>query len=154
MQKTKIGNIFSISSGIIVHGCNAQGVMGSGIAKEVKARYPDCFNSYYSVCKGLQDQPILGCTINYSVPGKDVVIVNGVTQLNYGREVGKRYISYAAVQEVFEDVLALSLKTGLEVNYPLLGAGYGGGDWSVISAIIESVFAGHPGIQRTLWILD
>ena len=45
------GNIFDCTENIIVHQTNCQGVMGSGIAKQVKERYPEVFNAYYHYCK-------------------------------------------------------------------------------------------------------
>jgi hypothetical protein len=35
----------------MVHACNSQGVWGSGIAKEFKARYPTAFNAYRAHCE-------------------------------------------------------------------------------------------------------
>ena len=35
----KFGNILD-AKGIIMHGCNAQGVMGSGLAKDIRERWP------------------------------------------------------------------------------------------------------------------
>lgn len=40
------GNILSASSGIVVHGCNAQDVMGSGLAAQIKKLFPDAFSDY------------------------------------------------------------------------------------------------------------
>lgn len=36
-------NLLDISHGIIAHGCNAQGVMGAGVAKQIKIKYPTAF---------------------------------------------------------------------------------------------------------------
>ena len=44
--KVKLGDICSVNSGIIVHGCNAQGVMGSGVAKAIRLKYPQVFEDY------------------------------------------------------------------------------------------------------------
>jgi len=46
MIEHKIGDLFSNTEGYIVHGCNAQGVMGSGVAKIVKDQYFDAFKRY------------------------------------------------------------------------------------------------------------
>lgn len=45
---------------IIVHACNAQGVWGSGIAKEFKIRYPEQFKYYEQRCKDDYYGPALG----------------------------------------------------------------------------------------------
>ena len=36
---------------ILIHACNSQGVWGSGIAKEFKARYPHAFTDYEVNCR-------------------------------------------------------------------------------------------------------
>ena len=40
------GNLFDTKAEIICHQCNCQGVMGSGVAAEVKKRYPEVFKAY------------------------------------------------------------------------------------------------------------
>ncbi len=40
MSKYVSGDIRCVSSGIIVHGCNAQGVMGSGVALALRTTWP------------------------------------------------------------------------------------------------------------------
>ena len=39
-------NITEVTQGVIVHGCNAQGVMGSGVAKQLRAKYPEIYVDY------------------------------------------------------------------------------------------------------------
>ena len=50
----KKGNLFDFDdikiSDILVHACNAQGVWGSGIAKEFRDRYPYAFRKYNEWC--------------------------------------------------------------------------------------------------------
>ena len=41
MVKIIEGNLFDTKANIICHQCNCQGVMGSGVAAEVKRRYPE-----------------------------------------------------------------------------------------------------------------
>lgn len=45
MIQTKYGDLLS-SKGIIVHGVNSQGVMGSGVAKQIKDKWPEAYGSY------------------------------------------------------------------------------------------------------------
>jgi O-acetyl-ADP-ribose deacetylase (regulator of RNase III) len=42
----KTGNLLDAQTDVIAHQVNCQGVMGSGVAAEVKKRYPEAFNSY------------------------------------------------------------------------------------------------------------
>ncbi len=163
-MKVRVGNVFdNVTSGVIIHGCNAQGVMGSGVAKEVKERYPGAFNLYRQHCEkyGIGNKDLLGdipawtnCTAeDYAVDAKkNLIIINAITQLNYGRDEGKRYMSYYALQVAMDNAYAMCKAIGAdEVNFPMIGAGLGGGDWAVISAIISDSM---KDIKQTLWVLD
>lgn len=136
------GNIFdevfkSSDTGMkfIVHGCNAQGRMGSGIALEVKERFPEAYDAYmkhYS-STGL----VTGEIIPFPVR-EDIILVNGITQEFYGYD-GKRYVSYDAIQNVFSKTYELMDAFGSRstLHFPLIGAGLAGGDWDIISTIID-----------------
>lgn len=150
----KIGDIFSVERGIIVHGCNAQGVMGSGIALQVKNRWPKCYEIYRDFCNGENDKSnLLGSVVPYAVPDKELVIINAITQLNFGKD-GKKYVSYEAILVAFKMVAESAKFSQLPVHYPLIGAGLGGGDWSIISEIIDFAFKDCSNVDRTLWIYE
>jgi O-acetyl-ADP-ribose deacetylase (regulator of RNase III) len=127
------GDLFSTDIEHILHGCNAQGVMGSGVAKVVKEQYFDAFAFY---AKQYDDHGLKLGDVQF-VPANGKVIVNAVTQDKFGRD-GKRYVSYdavAAAMKTVNQVLKLSGYTQLAM--PKIGAGLGGGDWDTIAAIIE-----------------
>lgn len=80
----------------------------------------------------------------------DHVILNAITQENYGRS-DTRYVSYDAIAHVFEtlsleaeltqcDADHATLRGGIirEVAMPLIGCGLANGRWSVVKSIIES----------------
>lgn len=48
---------------ILVHACNAQGVWGSGIAKEFKSKFPKAFAEYNNYCKDNLEYHILGTAL-------------------------------------------------------------------------------------------
>lgn len=147
MKKIRFGDILTVERGIIVHGCNAQGVMASGIAKQIKDKWPGCFDTYSKALRIAQHT--LGIIIPYQV-SSDLIIVNAVTQEYYGKDK-KKYVSYWAINEVFIAIANIECKMQLGVHYPLIGAGLGGGDWSIISDIIESQMT---GLNHTLWIYE
>ena len=76
------GNILEVESGVIVHGCNSHGVMGSGVAKAIRERYGEAYSAYYEYYKkhGLE----LGDVIMKRV-SKPLWIANAITQENFGR---------------------------------------------------------------------
>jgi O-acetyl-ADP-ribose deacetylase (regulator of RNase III) len=152
MQKTNFGNLLKeVKTGIIIHGCNNHGVMGSGFAKELRALYPEAYNTYR---RHYEEQGLkLGEVILHWL-NPELAIANAITQDGFGRD-GQRYVSYKAVHDCFENMSVLSLHTGLDLHYPLIGAGLGGGDWSIIQSVINSATKGIHQFERcNLWILD
>lgn len=133
------GDLLDITSGMIIHGCNAQGVMGSGIALQLKNKHPGMFSTYVNDVnlwsqKGTRRHDCLGAVSWYVED--DLVIGSCITQLFYGKD-GALYVSYDAVDSCAMDVNAM-LKSGefTELHIPKIGAGLGGGSWSVISEIL------------------
>jgi len=131
----KIGNIVKATENIIVQGCNAQGVMGSRVAKAIRSEWPEVFTEYrrrYETPHGLD----LGEVIWYTTSnGK--LIGNAITQKYYGRD-GSKYVSYDAIDTVFQIVNHYAKQNNVStVAIPAIGAGLGGGNWGVIKSIIE-----------------
>ena len=150
-QVTRFGDILTeVNSGILVHGCNAQGVMGSGIALDIRKRYPRAYDDYLNqfLTNGLRTGSVI-----YSDCTPELTIASAITQLRYGKEV-KKYVSYRAIHEAFSSIAQLSQTSGKTVHYPLIGAGLGGGDWAIISDVIDSAFAQYPNASRVLWIKE
>jgi len=140
---------------IIVHGCNAQGVMGSGFAKQVAQLYPACLETYrqqVDFLKRVQPDQVLGQCIQYWA-SPYLVIVNAITQQDFGRDPARRYVSYRAVAEAFSQLRDMPGLLGATVHYPQIGAGLGGGDWAVISEIISNRLD-PSGISHVLWLLE
>lgn len=133
------GDLFSTEIDLILHGCNSRGVMGSGVAKLVRALYPKAYDEYTVWCsKGFR----LGQYLPVYIPSCGKTILNAVTQQNYGKVFEQqgpnptRYVSYDAVAEIMNKLN--NDYSGKKIAMPKIGAALGGGDWSVISAIIES----------------
>jgi O-acetyl-ADP-ribose deacetylase (regulator of RNase III) len=146
--EVKTGNLLNVTKGHIVHGCNAQGIMGSGVALAVKNTWPAAFESYRRqyIDDGLKLGVAYPCAVSM-----DLVIWNAVTQDNFG--VGKRQVSYDAVETCFAQINSILTQRGNalhnELHIPLIGAGLGGGNWEIIKTIIEETVT----IPITLWIL-
>lgn len=120
---------------IIVHGCNAQGKMGSGFAKELRERFPNAYDTYRDVytSQGLK----VGTTV-YHIQNDNLLIANAITQEYYGYD-GEKYVSYDAIDNVFKDMNDFIAQTGrvTHVHFPQIGAALGGGYWNAIAEIID-----------------
>ena len=139
----KRGDLLECEEKYILHGCNRQGVMGAGVAKLIKAKYPSAFDVYKDSCDS--DMP-LG-SISWAEQDDGKLIFNGLTQEYYGRMQGVVYVDYEAVRGVMKEVnwwaeqLATYTKPEegfyVAVAMPKIGAGLAGGYWAIIEGIIE-----------------
>lgn len=131
---------------IFVHGCNAKGVMGSGVAALVKKLYPHAYNHYK---REYDDFGFDLGNVQFCIhKDTSVVVVNAITQKNYGKD-GKLYVSYDAVIKALEDVAKYAKSHNLPVYLPMIGGGLGGGDVKRLTAIFQAVF--HD-VDATLYI--
>jgi O-acetyl-ADP-ribose deacetylase (regulator of RNase III) len=124
---------------VIVHGCNCFCAMGAGIAKIIKAQFPEAFEADLATQEG--DRLKLGSFSHADVvrDGHEITIVNAYTQFHYS---GNGVIAdYGAIRTVFEKIKLQF--PGKRIGYPLIGAGLAGGDWRVISGIIDETLAGE-----------
>jgi O-acetyl-ADP-ribose deacetylase (regulator of RNase III) len=118
---------------VIVHGCNCHCSMGAGIARAIKATFPEAYDADARTLAG--DRTKLG-TISYVTVSRnncEITVVNGYTQYNFkGAGV---LVDYDALRSVMAAVALLF--SGKRIGYPKIGAGLAGGDWSVIAPIID-----------------
>jgi len=129
----KQGDLLASDEKRIAHGCNCSGGFGSGFAKQVAERYPSVRESYLvrhnSRGWKLGEVQILGVG-----DGSGREIANCATQQRYGRPDEGPYVSYPAVRQVIRN-LCRSWPGGFAI--PKIGAGLAGGNWDIISKIIE-----------------
>lgn len=153
----KVGNLLDAEESFIVHGCNAQGRMGSGVAKAIRDRYPQAYVAYHRAY--LSEGLALGQTIWAKCAPHTVI--NAITQEFYGYD-GRRYVDYDAVGRAFAQIDATSQLTKRSepaartigvvnaVAMPLIGAGLAGGDWGTIAEIIEDA---STSFQPVVYVL-
>ena len=122
---------------VIIHGCNCQNTMGSGIAKELRARHPGV---YSADCKATQQwkNPIakLGNFSTYTT--FNFIVVNAYTQLDYLPR-GIDHFEYESFYLILRKLEALG---GARFGVPYIGRGLAGGDSKRIMAMLE-VFASN-----------
>jgi O-acetyl-ADP-ribose deacetylase (regulator of RNase III) len=146
------GNILSLKHGIIVHGCNSKGVMGSGMADSIRKMYPGAYRVYRDEFE--QRGLFLGGVTYYHVPSieddNQLVIANAITQENYGRNKNIVYVDYPAISTSFEKIAVKAKALNLPVHFPLIGCGLANGVWEKVAPRIEEALG--PDIEKTLWI--
>jgi len=151
MFTVKHGDMFTNERGMIVHGCNAHGVMGSGVAAIVRSRYPAAYNKY----REQNPHYILGEIIPVKVTDS-LVIVNAITQKDFGTD--RVHADYDAIRQALKGTLHYAKTYGpsqigcTDIHMPLIGGGLAGGDKDTIVAIMGEVFTGAD-VSATLWLL-
>lgn len=142
----RTGDLLSAPEVMIAHGCNARGVMGAGVAKAIRQRFPEAWEVYRA--KHRSDGLRLGEV--YFARSGSKIIANCITQDGYGR--GGRHVDYDAVAACMTKIDRHAAVNGItEVATPLIGAGLAGGDWRLIAGIIERTLI-H--VQPVVYTLD
>ena len=135
------GNIFNCTEDIIVHQTNCQGVMGHGIALQVRQRYPEVFESYYKYCKENSGSKILGTSLICKT-NSSKYIANLFGQLYYGEGLQTDYNKF---EKALSEVYSFAKENKLSVAIPYkIGCGLANGDWNIVSNIITKVFTDIP----------
>ncbi len=137
------GDIFEAPIDILIHQANCQNTMGSGIAKDIRARFPEVYEADCKTIKG--DRNKLGTASFCCIRRPDTrikVVYNMYGQYYYGRD--RRYTDYEAYYnglEYIKDYIMRSGKEKMTVGIPYkMGCNLAGGDWNICETMIRSVF--------------
>ena len=136
-MKTVKGNLITLAEqgefDVIVQGCNCFNTMGSGVAKEIREKYPQAYAVDCETWSGDYDK--LG---SYTVMlGKECMvpfdIVNAYTQYDFsrGRDVFE-YVSFAMILQKLAHEWPKA-----RFGFPKIGCGLAGGDEPRIMAMIQ-----------------
>ncbi len=136
MIKTINGDILNATEDIICHQVNCQGVMGSGLAKQIKQKYYEAYEKYKEYCE--RERNLLGnVCVAACKDGKIIFHLFG--QDKYG--TNKRHTNYEALDKALVNALHLAKSHGKTIALPYnLGCGLAGGDWDIVYGMIERVF--------------
>lgn len=135
MSVTNERDILTVTKGVIVHQVNCQGVMGSGIAKAIREKWPVVYSQYKS------DPPALG-DVQIVPVASDLFVCNLAGQDGFGSRAV--YTDYNAVRSGLQKLAKWNDAYGREIHIPFkMSCGLGGGDWRVVTKIIEEELANH-----------
>ena len=146
---------------VIGHQTNCLSVMGAGIAKQIKARWPEVFREYCDYCKSQSDKHNLLGTIQVLKTDDGKYIANLFGEYSFCESIapyeegGKpRHTDYDALKECLHRLhtwMALNdIKTGGLPDH--IGCGLAGGNWDgVVYPMIKNEFRDDKDI--TLYIV-
>lgn len=136
------GDILSVQRGVICHQVNCMGIMGAGLAKQVKRKFPEVWYDY----KQLVDETLFPANLLGKAqiipirPGLWVANLFGQYNLSKRGERVTEYGSLAqSVSEVAKVVRRLQENSGqkIPIYFPFeMGCGLGGGDWEIVETIL------------------
>lgn len=159
------GDLFTTKARIIAHQVNCQGVMGSGVAKQIRQRNPQMFLNYARHCAAAKRtgwSPLGTNLILHTdadadsyVPGTMVYTGQYIcimfAQNMYGYD-GRRYTNIDALRSCFTKLAQYAREDGLTVAMPYkVGCVRGGANWEVVYKMIEEIFR---DVNVELWRLD
>lgn len=149
------GNILHASEHIIAHQVNGLGIMGGGLAKQIRDAYPQVYQAYRAFVRNYPTpKSLLG--LNYMVTEsglpvqtfdktnpKSKIIANLFGQARISRTV--KQTDESALRASLEHLVAYAKLHNLSVALPHnIGCGLGGGNWDEILDIIRDVFHDYP----------
>lgn len=137
----KEGDIFTTALNAIGHGVNCRGKMGSGIAVDVRIRYPDVYQAY-------KITPLVGGDLfvkQSDVDGR--YIFNLASQEEEGRSA-----TYPFLKESLHKALQHCCNNDFKgLALPQIGCGVGGLEWTKVLPMIEEIASEYPEIEVELW---
>lgn len=138
------GSIFDSDADAIVNAVNCVGVMGAGLAKAFKDRYPHMNEQYEVKCKlGLLKPGMLDV---YIVDSSPKYIINFPTKNDWRSPSLMEYI-YDGVSALHYEVWRWNIKS---VAIPALGCGLGGLDWKDVKPVLADLDNIWPNVK---WIV-
>lgn len=155
------GDLLNTDAQLICHQVNCKGVMGSGLAKQVRSRFRPVYEIYRGFCHDTEPNVLLGTFLAVTTDGRIVrhndlerirtkTIINIFGQNGYGRGGchTRRDDVLAALVALHRQMCIHRINT---VAIPKgMGCGLGGERWSTIEQIIASVFESDPCVTCTI----
>lgn len=142
MIKYKKGDLIkAFQSGEVTaigHQSNCFNTMGSGVALAVKNAFPEAYAADCTTIKG--DKSKLGSMSCCMTPKGPIFNLYG--QYRYGKD-GDLYTDYEALSSAMERMAFVLLMAGHNkpVGFPKIGCGTAGGNWEIVSALIDIHFS-------------
>lgn len=140
MREIEANLLESPECNIIAHQVNCKGVMGAGLALQIKNKYPKVFEEYRRFCNDTPKTQLLGSSL--VLPTYDnKVIINVFAQYNFG--YGQCQTNYTAFSKSMDNAIVWCKelhKDHVKIGIPYkIGCNLAGGDWDVIQRILTDI---------------
>lgn len=134
--KRKQGDLTEATEDIIIHQVNCKGVMGSGVAKAIRDKFPNVYNEYLVYCK--THKYILGSTqlvqiFNFDDVKAPYYCINMFSQDSFGYQ--RQHTDMVALRQCLCDINEKC--KGRTVAFPWkVGCVRGGANWEEVLPMI------------------
>jgi O-acetyl-ADP-ribose deacetylase (regulator of RNase III) len=130
------GNLFDSKCQTLTNTVNCVGVMGAGIAKQFKDRYPSMFSRYAKVCAEGQMKP----GMIYPWRASDHLILNVSTKDDWRNNSRIKWI-----EAILERIVSNYQRLGItSIAMTKLGCGLGGLDWNDVGPLVVAALRDLP----------
>jgi hypothetical protein len=146
----RTGDVFTTEAAFLGHGVNLRGVMGAGVAKTVREKYPNTYTAY----KEMTDKGELGLGFYLACREDGITIFNLATQLYPGPDA--RYDAvFGSCFRAAQDI-SYKCKSGTDGRRPVMAIPHiasdiGGLEWSKVEKLLEAIEILVPGFQFEVW---
>jgi O-acetyl-ADP-ribose deacetylase (regulator of RNase III) len=121
-------DIFTMKTDAIVNPVNCVGVMGAGLARQFRLKYPEMFREYAKACMNNTLRPGIMYVFITSTKQTPNFIINFPTKLHWKDPSDVSYITKGLIA-LREEIVSREIHS---IAIPKLGCGYGGLDWNVV----------------------
>jgi O-acetyl-ADP-ribose deacetylase (regulator of RNase III) len=141
----RTGDLFASSDlDALAHGCNCRGVMGAGIAREFRRRWPDMYEAYRARCASGKVK------VGQVMPWRagSMTIYNLATQDRPGP-----HATIEAVEAACAQMLVHAHKRGImRIGLPQIGSGIGSLAWPDVEQVLDRL-ASQTEIELVVHVL-
>ena len=130
------GNLLEADCEAIVNPVNTVGVMGKGLAKQFKIKFPDNFKAYETACN--TGRLVTGKVFIFETGQlfNPKYIVNFPTKIHWRNPSRIDYI-LRGMESLSSEILRRKIQS---IAVPALGCGLGGLDWIRVKSVLEHHF--------------
>ena len=156
MIEYKNGDVLKAEERIICQSVNYQGVMGAGLSRQIKNKYPGVMEDYLDKKEDFSFDAIRSHGIFSGYPTSDGKIIASIFGQNlYG--TNKRQTDYLSLGNGLISVrhVAQNLNPFGSIAIPFgIGCGLGGGSWSIVEEMIEDLLEDYPHLKVSIYKLS
>jgi len=137
---TTKGNILKSNAQAIVNPVNTVGVMGKGLALQIREKFPNVYNIYRNACKLGKVQIGKMFVVSTGLDSYPEYIINFPTKKHW-KEKSKLWYIQQGLDDLIEVIQQRNIHS---IALPAIGCGLGGLDWNVVYEIIDMKLSGLP----------